>query len=158
MGTLTGRTEQAAASIKRFQDRLAAAEQSASKDKTAGVLVGLDGDFEVIAGSYLGELMGRLFTYPWEIREGPIGGSPYSLEEMIPINPEILFVLTYNNADPNGPPLSKVLAENPLWGRLAAVQDGCVHEVDTGLWGNGRGTRSLGATAQEALELANACQ
>ncbi|MGH3611723.1 MAG: ABC transporter substrate-binding protein [Pseudonocardia sp.] len=102
--------------------------------------------------------MGRLFTYPWEIREGPLGGSPYSLEEMIAINPDILFVLSYNNADPNGPPLSEVLAQNPLWGQLKAVQNGAVHEVNTDLWGNGRGTRSLGATAEEALELAGAAR
>ncbi len=156
MGTLTGRTEQADASEERFRDRLAQAEQAASKDLVAGTLLGLDGEFEVIAGDYLGDLMGRLFTYPWEVRNGPLGGSPYSLEEMVRIDPEILFVLTYNNADPDGPPLSEVLAANPLWGQLAVVRNGAVHEVDTGLWGNGRGTRSLGAVAEQALELAAA--
>ncbi len=155
MGTLTGRAQQAAASEQRFRDRLAAAEKAASKDKTAGLLLGLDGDFEVIAGSYVGDLMRRLFTYPWEVREGPLGGSPYSLEEMISINPDILFILSYHNADPNGPPLSEVLKSNPLWGQLKAVRNGAVHEVNTGLWGNGRGTRSLGAVAEEALKLAN---
>lgn len=67
-------------------------------------------------------------------------------------------MLSYNNADPNGPPLSEVLAQNPLWGQLKAVQNGAVHEVNTDLWGNGRGTRSLGATAEEALELAGAAR
>lgn len=155
MGTLTGRSAQAAASEQRFRDRLAVAEGAASKDLTAGVLLGLDGEFEVIAGTYLGDLMGRLFTYPWEVRQGPLGGSPYSLEEMVSINPDVLFVETYHNADPNGPPLSSALADNPLWGQLKAVQNGAVYEVNTGLWGNGRGTRSLGAVAEEALELAD---
>lgn len=156
MGTLTGRTEEAAASEQRFSDRLAAAEEAAAKDLTAGLLLGLDGDFEVIAGGLLGDLMGRLFSYPWEMRDGPLGGSPYSLEEMISVDPDILFVLSYNNADPDGPPLSETLADDPLWGQLAAVQNDAVYEVDTGLWGNGRGTRSLGAVAEEALDLANA--
>lgn len=50
MGTLTGRTEQVAASEQRFRERLAAAEGAGAKDLPAGVLLGLDGDFEVIAG------------------------------------------------------------------------------------------------------------
>lgn len=158
MGTLTGRTEQAAASEQRFSDRLAAAENAASKDFTAGVLFGLDGDFEVSTGGELSDLMGRLFTYPWEERQGPLGGSPYSLEEMVSVDPDILFVLTYNEADPDGPPLSDVLGDNPLWGQLTAAREGAVYEVDTGLWGNGRGTRSMGAVAEEALELADSAR
>ncbi len=157
LGILTGRTREAAASEQRFRDRLATAEGAATKNLEVGVLIGLDGDFEVITGSYLSEVVARLFTYPFEARTaGPIGGSPYSLEEMVAIDPDMLFVLTYNNADPNGPPLSEVLARNPLWGQLTAVRTGAVHEVDTGLWGNGRGTRSLGAVAEEALRLAGA--
>ncbi|MGH8933541.1 MAG: ABC transporter substrate-binding protein [Egibacteraceae bacterium] len=156
MGTLTGLQKRAAEAERRFRDRLAEAEQGASKDLTALVLIGLDGTFEVIASTYLGDLMGRLFDYPWEVREGPLGGSLYSLEEIAAVDADIIFVLTYNNADPNGPPLSEVLASNPLWSQLTAVKNGDVHEVNTSLWGNGRGTRSLGEVATEALDLANA--
>jgi len=105
------------------------------------VFIGLDGNFEVITGSHLDDVMARLFTYPFEVRTpGPISGSPYSLEEMVAINPDILFVLTYNNADPNGPPLSEILTRNPLWGQLTAVRTSAVHEVNTDPWGHGRGT------------------
>lgn len=136
-------------------DGLTAAEQSATKNLKAGVLIGLDGNFEVITGSYLSDVLARLFTYPFEARTpGPIGGSPYSPEELAATKPDIPFVLTYNNADPNAPPLSEVLARNPLWGQPTAVRTGAAHEVDTGLRGNGRGTRSLGAVAEETLKLA----
>lgn len=86
----------------------------------------------------------------------PVSLCPTASSEIVTIDPDILFVETYNNADPKAPPPSEILARNPLWGQLTAVRTGAVHEVNTGLWGTGRGTRSLGAVAEEALKLADA--
>ncbi len=156
LGTLTGRQEQAAEAEQRFREKLAGAERQARKDLTALVVFGYpDGSFQIATGSYLGEVLERLFDYPWEQRGEVIGVSPYSVEEIVATDADVLFVMTYTS-DPSDPGFSEVLVDDPLWGQLTAVRNGAVHEVSSDLWGNGRGTRSLGEVATEARELVNA--
>ncbi|MCG5117432.1 ABC transporter substrate-binding protein, partial [Streptomyces sp. T7(2022)] len=45
---------------------------------------------------------------------------------------------------------SEKLADNPLWARIPAVEQGKVVEVDPEVWAKGRGTRSLGIVLDEA--------
>lgn len=155
LGTLTGRTAETAEAVQRFRDRLVEAEQQARKDLTALVVFGEpDGGFTISTGDPLAELLGRLFTFPWEQRGEIIGASTYSVEEIVANDVDVLFVMTYKS-DPSDPDFSEVLVDDPVWGQLAAVREGAVYEVSTDLWGDSRGTRALGIVATEALELAN---
>lgn len=150
-GVLADRQDEAAEAEARFRDLLAQAEASNRPDVTALLVFGVDGDFEVSVGGYLGDVMSRLFDYPWEAREGALGGAPYSTEEILATGTDVIFALTYN-ADDSLPSLSEQLADDPVLQSLTAVQQDAVFEVSTDVWGNGRGTRSLGIVLEEALE------
>jgi iron complex transport system substrate-binding protein len=150
LGALTGRGEQAVAAEKAFRDELAAA--PVDRDTTALVVFGADGTFEIGTGSYLGELLGSIYDFPWQQTGQYVGSSPYSVEEIAAVGADVVFTMDYNS-DPAAPSFGSTMAQDPLWQQLAAVRDGEVHEVSADLWGNGRGTRSLRLVLGEALAL-----
>lgn len=149
LATLVSKPAEEVVAEQRFRDKLAAATAKADKSVKAVVVEGVDDKFFVIAGGYTGDLLGRIYDYPWPQRNGE-QESVYSLEEVIATGADVMFVLTYNSKAED-PKFSEVLVKDPLWKQLNAVKNGKVHEVDTGLWGSGRGTRSLGIVIDEAL-------
>ncbi|MFH8976906.1 ABC transporter substrate-binding protein [Streptomyces sp. NPDC017890] len=147
VAALTGRTAEGEKAERTFRAKLAGAERAKS-DKTALVIFGSDENFgvatpgtDVTAG-----LFPKLAGYPWTSRG--VEGS-YSLEEILARDVDVLFVETISFGEPDGK-LSQKLAKNPLWGRIPAVRNGDVHEVDSEVWAKGRGTRSLGIVLDEA--------
>lgn len=150
LGALTGRGEQAVAAETAFRDKLATA--TVDRDTTALVIFGQGGTFEIGTGGYLGELLGRLYDFPWQQTGEFVGSSPYSVEEIAGTGADVIFALNHN-ADPAAPSYAATLAQDPLWQQISAVRTGAMHEVSPDLWGNGRGTRSLGAVLDEAQSL-----
>ncbi|MFE6222465.1 ABC transporter substrate-binding protein [Streptomyces sp. NPDC057854] len=144
---LTGRTAAGEKAEKVFRTRLAAAERAPS-DKTALVIYGSDENFGVATpdGDVTASLFPRFAAYPWKSRG--VEGS-YSLEEILAQGVDVLFVETMSFGGADGK-LSEKLAKNPLWGKIPAVRDGAVHEVDPEVWAKGRGTRSMGIVLDEA--------
>ncbi|MEV3972254.1 ABC transporter substrate-binding protein [Streptomyces sp. NPDC050698] len=147
VAALTGRTAEGEKAEKTFRTGLAAAEKAPS-DKTALIIYGSDENFgvatpesDVVAG-----LFPKIARYPWKSRG--VQGS-YSLEEILAQDVDVLFVETLSFGDADGK-LSEKLAENPLWGKIPAVRNGDVHEVNSEVWAKGRGTRSLGIVLDEA--------
>ncbi|MFC7307175.1 ABC transporter substrate-binding protein [Streptomyces monticola] len=147
VAALTGRTAQGEKAEKTFRAKLAEAEQARS-DKTALIIFGSDENFgvatpgtDVTAG-----LFPKLADYPWKSRG--VDGS-YSLEEILARDVDVLFVETISFGAADGR-LSDKLAKNPLWGKIPAVKNGNVHEVDAEVWAKGRGTRSMGIVLDEA--------
>ncbi|MGW0842274.1 ABC transporter substrate-binding protein [Streptomyces sp. NPDC002787] len=147
VAALTGRTAQGEKAEKTFRTKLAEAERTKS-DKTALIIYGSDENFgvatpgtDVTAG-----LFPKLANYPWKSRG--VEGS-YSLEEILARDVDVLFVETISFGEPDGK-LSEKLAKNPLWGKIPAVRNGDVHEVNSEVWAKGRGTRSLGIVLDEA--------
>ncbi|OWA02498.1 iron ABC transporter substrate-binding protein [Streptomyces sp. CS227] len=147
LAALTGRTEQGERAEKTFRTRLAEAERNRS-DKTSLIIFGSDENFgvatpetDVAAG-----LFPKLSAYPWKSRG--VDGS-YSLEEILARDVDVLFVETLSFGGEDGK-LSEKLADNPLWARIPAVEQGKVVEVDPEVWAKGRGTRSLGIVLDEA--------
>ncbi|MEV5727168.1 MULTISPECIES: ABC transporter substrate-binding protein [Streptomyces] len=148
VAALTGRTAQGEKAERAFRTKLAEAERNRS-DRTALIIYGSDENFgvatpgtDVVAG-----LFPKLAEYPWKSRG--VEGS-YSLEEILAQGVDVLFVETMSFGEPDGK-LSEKLAENPLWGKIPAVENGDVHEVDSEVWAKGRGTRSLGLVLDEAV-------
>ncbi|MBD2868471.1 ABC transporter substrate-binding protein [Paenibacillus sp. IB182493] len=158
IGQLTGKTEEAAAAKARFLDKLKAAGEKAPKDKKALIIFGSDVNFSVVTATGLGgTIMKEISDYPWKVEkpeDDPYGeGSvPYSLEKLLVEDPDVIFVESYSYA-PDTKPVSEQLAESPLWSKLKAVQNGQVHEVRSPIWGDGRGTRSLGVMLDESLAI-----
>ncbi|GAA3389401.1 ABC transporter substrate-binding protein [Streptomyces roseoviridis] len=144
---LTGRTAEGEKAEKTFRTRLAAAERTPS-DKTALVIYGSDENFGVATpeGDVTASLFPRIADYPWKSRG--VDGS-YSMEEILAKDVDVLFVETMSFGDADGK-LSEKLAKNPLWGKIPAVRNGDVHEVNPEVWAKGRGTRSLGIVLDEA--------
>ncbi|OLO29352.1 iron ABC transporter substrate-binding protein [Streptomyces sp. MNU77] len=147
LAALTGRTEQGEKAEKDFRTRLAQAEKAKS-DKTALIVYGSDENFGVATpeSDVAAGLFPKISHYPWKSRG--VDGS-YSLEEILARDVDVLFVETLSFGAPDGK-LSDKLAENPLWSRIPAVQNGKVIEVDSEVWAKGRGTRSLGVVLDEA--------
>ncbi|MER6348008.1 ABC transporter substrate-binding protein [Streptomyces sp. NPDC001595] len=144
---LTGRTAEGERAEKTFRTKLAAAERSRS-ERTALIIFGSDENFGVATpeGDVAASLFPKIADYPWKSR-GADGS--YSLEEILAADVDVLFVETIAFGDTDGT-LSDKLAENPLWGKIPAVRDGDVHEVNAEVWAKGRGTRSLGIVLDEA--------
>ncbi|GAA3045969.1 iron-siderophore ABC transporter substrate-binding protein [Streptomyces roseofulvus] len=144
---LTGRTAAGEKAEKAFRLKLAAAEKAPS-DKTALIIYGSDENFGVATpdGDVTASLFPRFADYPWKSRG--VEGS-YSLEEILAQDVDVLFVETMSFGGSDGK-LSEKLAKNPLWGKIPAVRDGAVHEVDSEVWAKGRGTRSMGIVLDEA--------
>ncbi|WP_437035139.1 ABC transporter substrate-binding protein [Streptomyces sp. enrichment culture] len=147
LAALTGRTAEGEKAERAFRTKLAAAEKAPS-DKTALVIYGSDENFGVATPEtdVAASLFPRIADYPWKSRG--VEGS-YSLEEILAQDVDVLFVETLSFGDADGK-LSEKLAENPLWGKIPAVRNGDVHEVDSEVWAKGRGTRSLGVVLDEA--------
>ena len=144
---LTGRIAEGEKAEKTFRTKLAKAEQARS-DKTALVIYGSDENFGVATPEtdVAASLFPKLTDYPWKSRG--VEGS-YSLEEILAADVDVIFSETISFGDTDGK-LSEKLAKNPLWGKIPAVKNRDVHEVDSEVWAKGRGTRSLGIVLDEA--------
>ena len=157
MGKLMGKTDEANAASDKFLTMLEEGKRKSPKDKKALIMYGSDVNFSIVTGSGLGGTVLREITaYPWQVKdsaEDPYGdGSiPYSLEKLLEENPDTIFIESYSYSQ-GAKPLSEQLAELPLWSKLKAVQDNQVIEVRSPIWGDGRGTRSLGILLNESLE------
>jgi iron complex transport system substrate-binding protein len=160
MGGVTGRVEQAAAAVEEFQDEIDAARANPSSS-TSLCMSGVDANFDVSTeSSLLGSVLGLVGNYPWPETAGGShepGTATYSLEEILQTDPDVIFVSTIRVTPEPPTPISELLAGDPVWGRLEAVRNGHVNEVNALIWATGRGTRSLGIVLEQARqELADA--
>lgn len=160
MGKVTGRERQATAAVKKFQDKIDAAKANPSP-LTSLAIGGVDANFDVNTdASLLGSVLSVAGKYPWKDTAGGShepGTATYSLERVLSTNPGVIFVETIQVSATPPTPISELLAGNPAWGRLKAVENGHVVEVNSLIWATGRGTRSLGIILDQAQqELADA--
>lgn len=155
IGTVTGREHEAAAAVEKFQRTIDAARANPSS-LTSLAIGGVDANFDVsTTSSLLGSVLGLVGKYPWQETAGGShepGTATYSLEEILRIDPDVIFVNSIQVTPQPPRPISELLAGNPVWGRLKAVRNGHVVEVDPLLWATGRGTRSLGLALDQARQ------
>ena len=159
VGAAMGRSAEAEEAAQRFLSKLEDYRARSPKDRTALVMYGSDVNFGIdTEGALTGGLLAQVTGYPWP-KPSPdqgghaSGGMQFSLEGVLSVDPDVIFVQTIAFPGFQPPPLAEQLADNPLWGELRAVQNGEVHEVSFGLWSTGRGTRSLGLVLDEAMPL-----
>lgn len=157
IGKLTGKTAEAKAAADKFLAKLEAAKQKAPKDKKALIMFGSDVNFAIVTDSGLGgSVLKEVSNYPFKVNdpsEDPYGeGSvQYSLEKLLEEDPDVIFIESYSYS-PGTKTLSEQMADLPLWSKLKAVKDKKVIEVRSPIWGDGRGTRSLGILLDESLK------
>ena len=159
IGAAMGRSAEAEEAVERFLSKLEDYKARSPKNRTALVMFGSDVNFGIDTEDALtGGLLAEVTDYPWPSQpteqggHGP-GSTQYSLEGVLSVDPEVIFVQTLAFPGFQPPPLSEQMAANPLWGELQAVQNGEVYEVSFSLWSTGRGTRSLGLVLDEAMPL-----
>ncbi len=158
LGKILGREEQAKAAIENFDKRLKALADRVPENRlSAAVIEGSDANFTLYLGeSILGQLFNPLLKYDWKAPEGvkpEYGSIPFSLEKLLEIDPDILFVHTPSWSGP-ADPLPKQFAKNPVWAQLKAVKSGRVYEVNGKLWHNNSGLRSFLVTVEQGLATA----
>ena len=159
IGAAMGRSAEAEEAAQRFLSKLEDYRARSPKDRTALVMYGSDVNFGIdTEGALTGGLLAEVTGYPWP-KPPPdqgghaSGGMQFSLEGVLSVDPDVIFIQTIAFPGFQPPPLAEQLADNPLWGELRAVRNGEVHEVSFSLWSTGRGTRSLGLVLDEAMPL-----
>ena len=159
IGAAMGRPAEAEEAAQRFLSKLEDYRARSPKDRIALVMYGSDVNFGIDTEEALtGGLLAEVTDYPWPMppldQGGHASGSiQFSLEGVLNVDPDVIFVQTLAFPGFQPPPLAEQLAENPLWGELRAVQNDEVHDVSFSLWSTGRGTRSLGLVLDEAMPL-----
>ncbi len=159
IGAAMGRPDEADQAAQRFLSKLEDYRARSPMDRTALVMWGSDVNFGIdTEGSLVGGLLAEVTGYPWPnppLDQGghASGGIQFSLEGVLSVDPDVIFVQTISFPGFEPPPLAEQLEANPLWGELIAVRNGEVHEVSFSLWSTGRGTRSLGLVLDEAMPL-----
>lgn len=163
MGELTGRQDRATAAAEAFTATLEEAREEADRRADAaggpassmavyGSPDGLSVDSDATP---VGSVLAELGEYPWsgDVAGGHSPAVPVSVEEVLAVDPDVVFAQTLSFGAVEATPLSQELAADPVWASLGAVRDGRVTEVDATLWGTGRGTRTLTLVLEEALDL-----
>ena len=159
IGAALGHPAEAEAAAERFFSKLEDYKARSPKDRTALIMYGSDVNFGIdTEASLTGGLLAEVTNYPWPNPSADqgghaSGGMQFSLEGVLSVDPDVLFVQTLAFPGFQPPPLAEQLASNPLWSELRAVQNGEVHDVSFSLWSTGRGTRSLGLVLDEAMPL-----
>ena len=159
IGAAMGHPAEAEEAAQRFLSKLEDYRTRSPKDRTALVMYGSDVNFGIdTEGALTGGLLAEVTGYPWPnppLDQGghASGGMQFSLEGVLSVDPDVIFIQTIAFPGFQPPPLAEQLAANPLWSELRAVQNSEVHEVSFSLWSTGRGTRSLGLVLDEAMPL-----
>ena len=75
----------------------------------------------------------------------------FSVEQLLGIDPDVIFVQTYGFGPTPPEPVSEQLVDHVIWRELVAVQNGEVHEVDFFIWGTSRGINGTNFVLDEAI-------
>lgn len=99
----------------------------------------------------MGSIISQFARYPWyePRRNREPGLTSMSLQKILQIDPDIIFVQTY---PPSKIPVSKQLQGDRFWQKLQAVQCQNVHEIDH-LWHFGNGTHMINLTLDKLVPL-----
>jgi len=98
--------------------------------------------------------LAEVATYAFEFPDCVHGTFPsFSLEQLLTIDPDVIFVETFGFGPTPPEPVSQQLANHPIWSQLKAVQNGEVHEVSFEVWGTTRGLHGSRLVLDEAVPL-----
>ncbi|MBD2314382.1 ABC transporter substrate-binding protein [Desertifilum sp. FACHB-1129] len=146
VGALIGRTERAEIAAQAFLDKLNTYKAKAPKNRTVLLTNGTTGRFFIATDrSLVGSALAELVQYPWELSDripSAINWAQFSQEEILKIDPDVIFILVAN-PQPNR---LEELRKHSFWQGLKAVRNGEVYELSDDLAGGlSSGTRSLSA-------------
>jgi iron complex transport system substrate-binding protein len=149
VGRITGREAQAEAAIKKFEDKLAFYSAKSPKSKKVLYFQSYNLAYVPTDVSALGVLIGQISPFPLKLGTADgVGWSPVSLEKILEIDPDVIFIGVHgsNVSKTIQDSIVKSKAEltaNPFWKELKAVKSNQVYEVSYYPW-QGVGLISLG--------------
>ena len=154
VGVLLGLEEEAAAAAAAFEGRLE--EYVSGITTTRSVMVVFGSDVNIGADTVCTpavDALAHAVAYPPEFSSCDVHGEfpSFSVEQLLGIDPDVIFVQTYGFGPTPPQPVSEQLAENAIWKELKAVQNGEVYEVDFFIWGTSRGIRGTNVVLDEAM-------
>ena len=153
IGTLLGLEEEAAAASAAFESRLE--QYVAGVTARRSVIVVFGSDVNIGADTVCTppvDAIGRAADYGLEFPGCVHGEFPsFSVEQLLSIDPDVIFVQTFGFGPTPPEPVSEQLADNAIWSELAAVRNGEVYEVDFFVWGTSRGIRGSTVALDEAM-------
>jgi iron complex transport system substrate-binding protein len=137
-----------------FLDKINSYKNQATKDKTVLVTNGTEGNFFIATQeSLVGSLLVELAQYPWTVGDNissAINWINLSSEEILQVNPDVIFVLVKSPS----PDLLNKLKKDSFWKELKAVKNNQVYALeDKKIGGLTTGTKSLSAFADEIMPL-----
>jgi iron complex transport system substrate-binding protein len=137
-----------------FLDKINSYKNQATKDKTVLVTNGTEGNFFIATQeSLVGSLLSELAQYPWTVGNNissAINWINLSSEEILQVNPDVIFVLVKSPS----PDLLNKLKKDSFWKQLKAVKNNQIYALeDEKIGGLTTGTKSLSAFADEIMPL-----
>lgn len=156
---LTGKLSKAERKIACLQERLTRYHSSIPQHQYKTVLFLGGSDFNYFRRRFIvetnvgtmGSIMEQFAHYPWlePRRNREPGLINASVEDILAVDPDIIFIQTY---PPAKSPLSEQLKGYRLWQQLKAVQKGNIYEIKQ-LWHYGNGTHMISLTLDDLMPL-----
>ena len=153
IGTLLGMEAEAEAAAAAFQSRLDEYVAGVTTERTVIVIYGSDVNIgaDTVCTPAV-DALARAAAYPPDLACDVHAPFPsFSVEQLLSIDPEVIFVQTYGFGPTPPQPVSEQLVDNAIWRELQAVQNGEVYEVDFFIWGTSRGINGTNFVLDEAM-------
>ena len=154
VGTLLGMEEEAEDAVAAFVTRLEQYVGGVTTERSVMVVYGSDVNIgaDTVCTPAV-DAVARAAAYPPDFSGCDIHQPfpSFSVEQLLSIDPDVIFVQTYGFGPTPPDPVSEQLADNVIWKELAAVQNGEVHEVDFFIWGTSRGINGTNFVLDEAM-------
>ena len=154
VGILLGMEEEATAAAAAFEVRLGEYVSRVATKRSVMVVYGSDVNIgaETVCTPAI-DALARAVAYYEEFADCGVHGAfpSFSVEQLLSIDPDVIFVQTFGFGPVPPQPVSEQLAENVIWKELRAVQNGEVYEVDFFIWGTSRGIRGTNFVLDEAM-------
>ncbi len=154
VGTLLGMEEEAEHAVTEFASRLE--EYVAGVTAKRSVMVVYGSDVNIGADTVCTpavDAVAHATVYPPEFSGCDVHQPfpSFSVEQLLGIDPDVIFVQTYGFGPTPPEPVSEQLVDHVIWRELAAVQNGEVYEVDFFIWGTSRGINGTNFVLDEAM-------
>ena len=154
IGILLGMEEEAEHAVEEFEARLEAYVSGVTAKRSVMVVYGSDVNIgaDTVCTPAV-DAVARAAVYPPEFSGCDVHQPfpSFSVEQLLGIDPDVIFVQTYGFGPTPPEPVSEQLVDHVIWRELVAVQNGEVHEVDFFIWGTSRGINGTNFVLDEAM-------
>ncbi len=154
VGILLGMEDEAEHAVTDFVSRLEAYAAGVTAKRSVMVVYGSDVNIgaDTVCTPAV-DAVARLAVYPPEFSGCDVHQPfpSFSVEQLLGIDPDVIFVQTYGFGPTPPEPVSEQLVDHVIWRELVAVQNSEVHEVDFFIWGTSRGINGTNFVLDEAM-------